>query len=228
MDVLWYFKYTFFIFIFYQRHYFIDSSAYPDLHKQIIQTIELIWDFLVVSRLCWWCVPLVMNIAQCSVNIWELHIKDSDWGLPHQMKLPGMQPVSLAKTTSTITLTSLGLSICRYAQNIHVNTLRPRRNEQHFADKISKHIFFNENVWISIKISLKFVPKGPINNIPALVQIMAWRRPDDKPLSEPRMVRLPTHIWVTRPQWVNILKPRWNGWNSAADIFKCIFLNENV
>ena len=56
------------------------------------------------------------------------------------------------------------------------NTLRPRRNEQHFADEILKRIFFNENVWISIKISLKFVPKGPINNIPALVKIMAWRR----------------------------------------------------
>ena len=36
----------------------------------------------------------------------------------------------------------------------------------------------------SIKISLKFVHKGPINNIPALVQMMAWRRPGDKPLSE--------------------------------------------
>ena len=46
-------------------------------------------------------------------------------------------------------------------------------------------IFFNENVWIWIKISLKFVPKGPINNIPALVQIMAWRWPGDTPLSEP-------------------------------------------
>ena len=41
---------------------------------------------------------------------------------------------------------------------------------------ISKCIFLNENVWISIIISLKFVPKGPINNIPALVAIMAWRR----------------------------------------------------
>ena len=30
----------------------------------------------------------------------------------------------------------------------------------------------NENVWISIKIPLKFVPKGPINNIPALFPIM--------------------------------------------------------
>ena len=83
-----------------------------------------------------------------------------------------------------------------------INTLRPRRNEQHFADDVFKCIFFNENVWISIKISLKFVPKGPINNIPALVQIMAWRRSGDKPLSEPMMVSLPTHICVTRPQWV--------------------------
>ena len=73
-------------------------------------------------------------------------------------------------------------------------------------DAISQTTFssaFSWNVWIPIKISLKFVPKGPINNIPALVQIMAWRRPGDKPLSEPMMVSLPTHICVTRPQWVN-------------------------
>ena len=55
-----------------------------------------------------------------------------------------------------------------------------------------------------IKISLKFIPKVPINNIPALVQIMAWRRTGDKPLSEPMMVVLPTHICVTRPQWVKL------------------------
>ena len=69
-------------------------------------------------------------------------------------------------------------------------------------DDIFKCIFLNENVWISIKISSKFVPKGSINNIPALVQIMAWCRPGDKPLSEPMMVNLPTHIWVSQPQWV--------------------------
>ena len=47
--------------------------------------------------------------------------------------------------------------------------------------------FFNENISISIKISLKFVPKGVINNITALVQIMAWHRSGDKPLSESMM-----------------------------------------
>ena len=57
----------------------------------------------------------------------------------------------------------------------NVNTLRPRQNGRHFPDDILKCIFLNENVWISIKISLKFDPKGPINNSPALIQIMAWR-----------------------------------------------------
>ena len=83
-----------------------------------------------------------------------------------------------------------------------INTLRPRQNGRHFADAIFKCIFLNEYVWIPIKIPLKFVPQGPINNIPALVQIMAWCRPGDKPSSGPMMVRLPTHICITRPQWV--------------------------
>ena len=42
-------------------------------------------------------------------------------------------------------------------------------NGRHFAYDIFKCIFLNENVLISIKISLKFVPKGQINNIQALV-----------------------------------------------------------
>ena len=84
-----------------------------------------------------------------------------------------------------------------------LNTLRPRQNCRHFADDTFKRIFLNEIVRISIKISLKFVPKGPINNIPTLVQIMAWRRSGDKPLSEPMMVSLLTQVCVTRPQWVN-------------------------
>ena len=49
------------------------------------------------------------------------------------------------------------------------NTLRPRQNGRHFADDIFKWILLNENVWFPIKISLKFVPKGLINNIPSLV-----------------------------------------------------------
>ena len=87
-----------------------------------------------------------------------------------------------------------------------VNTLRPRQNGRHFADAIFKCIFLNENAGILLEISLKFVPQVRINNIPALVQIKAWRRPGDKPLSEPVTVSLPTHICVTRPQWVKGIK----------------------
>ena len=97
-------------------------------------------------------------------------------------------------------------STVNYCIHSHlVNTLRLRQNGRHFPDDIFNCIFLNENAWISIKISLKFVPKGPINKIPALVQIMAWRRSGDKPLSESMMVSLPTHICVTRPQWVKII-----------------------
>ena len=87
------------------------------------------------------------------------------------------------------------------------NILRPRQDGRQFPDDIFICIFLNENEWHLIKISLKFVPKVPINNIPALVQIMAWRRPGDKPLSEPMLVSLLTHICVARPQWVNTLRP---------------------
>ena len=59
---------------------------------------------------------------------------------------------------------------------LNVNTLRLRQNGRYFTDNIFKWIFLKENVWISIEISLNYVPKGPINNIPALVRIMAWQQ----------------------------------------------------
>ena len=51
--------------------------------------------------------------------------------------------------------------------SVPLNTFRPRYNRHHFADDIFKCIFVNESVWISLKISLKFVLKVRINNIPA-------------------------------------------------------------
>ena len=61
-----------------------------------------------------------------------------------------------------------------------LDKLRPGQNYGHFVDDMFKCIFLNENVWISRKISLKFVPKVRVNIIRALVQMMAWRRPGDK------------------------------------------------
>ena len=58
---------------------------------------------------------------------------------------------------------------------LSINTLRPRQIGCHYADNIFKCIFLNEKVWIPIKISLKFVPKGLINK-------------KSKPLSEPMMI----------------------------------------
>ena len=57
------------------------------------------------------------------------------------------------------------------------------------ADDIFKHIFFNQNIRISIQILLKCVPLSLIDNTSALVQVMAWRRVDDNPLPEAMMTQ---------------------------------------
>ena len=79
----------------------------------------------------------------------------------------------------------------------YIHTLKPGQDGRYFSDDIFKCIFINKNIWISIKISPNFVPKGTINNIPSLVQIVAWRRP----VAEPMMFILPMHVCVTRLEW---------------------------
>ena len=77
-----------------------------------------------------------------------------------------------------------------------VKTMRPRQNGRHFSDDIFKCIFLNENIWISIKMSLNFVSKGPNKKFPALIRIMARWRPDNKPLREPNMSHFTaTHMY---------------------------------
>ena len=78
--------------------------------------------------------------------------------------------------------------------------MRPKQNGRHFADNTFKCMYLNENVRVTNKISLKFIPQGLINTVPALVYIMAWRQPGTKPLSEPMMVSLLTHVCLTLPQ----------------------------
>ena len=113
--------------------------------------------------------------------------QQKDWSAgPTRLWLGGIQCVHLHCITASRKL---------------IYHIEAETNGRCFADDIFKWIFLNKSVWIPIRISLKFVPNGPINKIPALVQIMAWRRPGDKPLSEPIMVSLPTIICVIRPQW---------------------------
>ena len=126
------------------------------------------------------------------------------------LTLPGLENASVeASYDRGIIDLNNGLVIKQSETMTQLNTLRPRQNRRHFPDDIFKRNFFYEKLWISIKISLKFVPNGLINNIPALVQIMAWRRTGDKPLSEPMMASLLEHICVTRPQWVRTCATSW-------------------
>ena len=81
-----------------------------------------------------------------------------------------------------------------------INTLRPIQNDGHFLGNNFTCNLLNENVWITINISLKFVPKCQIQTIPALVQIMAWCRTGHKPLPEAVM----TWFTGTRRQISNI------------------------
>ena len=81
--------------------------------------------------------------------------------------------------------------------------MRPRQNRCNCADSIFKCISLNKNALILLTISLTFVSKVQINNIPGLVQIMACCRPGNKPLSEPMVASFLTHICMTWLQWVN-------------------------
>ena len=101
------------------------------------------------------------------------------------------------------------IDIAKYQFFHHqINTLRQRQNGRHFADDLFKCIFLNENVWIWIEISMKFVPRGQINKIPASVPIMAWHQSGDKPLSETMIISLLTDICITWPQCVNITRKK--------------------
>ena len=68
-------------------------------------------------------------------------------------------------------------------------TYPPGENGRHFADGIFKNVYMNEKFCILIRISMKFIPRGLIDNKQALVPVMAWRRTGDKPLSEPILIQ---------------------------------------
>ena len=74
--------------------------------------------------------------------------------------------------------------------------LPPGQNGRHLANDILWCIFMNGKFCILIKISVKFVPRGPIGNNSGLVQVMAWRQTGDKPLAEPMLTRFTdAYMW---------------------------------
>ena len=140
------------------------------------------------------------NSTVCSTKVVQDYISENIWTPLYLSILSRISRWALNHPHHETNVNAQSMTTSRFCK---INSLRPTPNRRRFADDIFKCILENENEWISPRISLKFVPKFRISNIPALVQIMAWRRPGDKPLSEPMMVSLLTHICVTRPKMYN-------------------------
>ena len=68
----------------------------------------------------------------------------------------------------------------------------------------------NEKLGILIQISVQFFSKGLIDNIEALVQVMAWRRTGDKPVPEPVLIQFTDAYMRHKGRWVNISNHKQN------------------
>ena len=113
-----------------------------------------------------------------------------------------------------------------------INTVRLRQDGHHFPYDIFKCIILNENVWISTKISLKLIPRGPNNNILSLVQIMAWRQAIIWTRNPSKYGEL-VHVAYYRGEHRGIpcVRLKQNGCHIANDTFKtfkCICLTEKI
>ena len=130
-------------------------------------------DFIIASRVCW---------DHDETLVWNKHVwwKKSFRNCDSQylVLLSAVQWFDITKTRQN----NIVCITTDYIQHIENETRWLTFFRRHF-----KRILFHEKAWISIWILLTFVPKGPINNNPALVQIMAWRRIGAKPLSEAMM-----------------------------------------
>ena len=103
------------------------------------------------------------------------------------------------------------MALHTHHENFKFLVFRPPINLTHWGwDKmvaIFRTTFSNAFSWMKMYKFCFRLSLFPINNISALVQIMAWRRPGDELLSEPMMVSLLMHICVTPPQWFRALSP---------------------
>ena len=103
-----------------------------------------------------------------------------------------LQVVEIGKEKKDIYFAHSHYQVCPHED---MNSSPLGQNGRHFADDVFRCIFVNEKFYTLIKISLKFVLKGPIDNNPAFVQIMAWHRIGNKPLLE-QMLTLVTDAYM--------------------------------
>ena len=163
------------------------------LNRRIIFShMSRIWEFTEAGNLINVCIPGVHRHGYCDkTNSHRWIPLTSYWtycGFTEDLRRLNSVLVSGNVVCGT---DHLNATISHWGQLTHIcviNTLRSRLNDRHVSDDIFKCIFLNGNVWTSLTIWLKFVPKNRINNIPALVQKMTWRRPGEKSLTEPMMV----------------------------------------
>ena len=153
----------------------VDSSS-----KGSVMWKAFPWRYVVMC--CWLFTPYTILVILLATDIVLVSFGN---GRPESFiadMITYPDPFSIFSRTSYLPMGNAIVS------HVILNTLRPRQNCCHFFRR-HFHMHFSQWIWkVSINISLKFVPKGPINSISALVEIMAWRRPGDKPLSEPMMM----------------------------------------
>ena len=170
-----------------------------------------------------WCLVKWYTMPQGLYNalLYSTHLQSSPLSRSHCANSRVLFPVRLTDTTTW------------ECSLVDVIVLTHWGRDQ--KDAISQTTFSSAFYWMKMYELQQKIPKGPVNNILALVQIMAWRCPGDKPLSEPMLVSLPTYICVTRAQRVNnmgqnvsvhIISPKINIWlesniASVSEISKC-------
>ena len=125
----------------------------------------------------------LLHIPQCSIQNKNAHISvlngalwDMERGHSGICEIGIFEVLTMACANMTTTPTEK-------------NTSRIAQNGLHFADDISKRIFLNENIWNSIKISLKFDHKAVFQNKSPLVHVMVCHRIGDKPLPDSIMTQ---------------------------------------
>ena len=138
-------------------HKVLSQKTHHDnvFHDRDIEIHVMIQIFIIALLTRYWLKPHKRKTLKCIVKSKGNPLIFSYWFIVH------------------LVIPEFGLLWYTNMDNISIDTLRPRQDGLHFADGTFKCIFFYENCCILIKISLKYVPKGSIDNNPALVHIIA-------------------------------------------------------
>ena len=163
-------------------HFIMDVSTYPWSDYKLNQFSKSgprSPETIVRSRRDGHCLPWRRNSSTCVILMLT-----SGW----QWKYTFYVSVSWRKfITTMVNFTWWFIAQSEFTTIVifNVNTWRPEYSHSHFADDIFKCILLNENIWIALEISVRFVPKVRINKFLALFQIMTLRRPGDITVSGP-------------------------------------------